>query len=450
MIDNRDELEDTPLRTVALDCIEAGIRNAQPGVVVDDRITRAGSTLTVHGTDYDLDAYDRVFVVGGGNAAGKLAAAVERKVGDVVDEGAVVTDVPVETDVIATLEGDHPTPSQRGVESTERIVDIVERAGENDLVLTLITGGGSALMAAPAEGVSLADLQETTEALLGSGATIHEINAVRKHLSRTKGGQLAVGAAPATMVGIVISDVAGDDLSVIASGPAVPDDSTYADALSVLESYDVDVPETVRDRLEAGAAGDRPETPGPEHDVFERVTTHVIASSLSALEAASETAADHGYDPMVLSSTVRGEAREAAKTHVAVAEEIAATGNPLDPPAVVVSGGETTVTLGDDHGEGGPNQEFALSAALEVSTDEVAVASVDSDGIDGASSVAGALVDDSTVETADERIAATDALRRNDVLDTLEEAGALIETGPTGTNVNDLRVVVVGTPDGST
>lgn len=443
-IEGRSALERTPAHRLALDCVVAGIEAAHPDRVVEASVDLDGDRLIVTAIDgeqrtYDLGEYDDVFVVGGGNAAGHLARALEAVLGDRISGGVVVTDDPTDTEYVDVLEGDHPVPSERGVESTRRLLDVAERADENDLVFAAITGGGSALLPAPAGDVPLDDLQATTEALLASGATIHEINAVRKHISAIKGGQLARVAAPATVVGLIISDVIGDDLEVIASGPMSPDPTSYADALSVLDRYDVSVPTSVRDRLKRGDRGDLPETPDVGDPIFDRVDPTIVANGLTAIDAAREVADSEGYGTILLSSRIRGEASEAAKTQVAIAEESRATGNPIEPPAVVLSGGETTVTLVDDHGTGGPNQEFALSAAIELDDPDTVLASVDTDGIDGATDLAGAIVDAQTVD--DDR--AVTALARNDATPLLEEAGALIETGPSGTNVNDLRVLVI-------
>lgn len=453
VVRDADALATSQARETALACLTAGIEAAHPERVVADAVSIDGETLSVGDATYDLSAFDRVFVLGGGKAGAGVARALEATLGDRIDDGVVVTPDPAETERVTVAVGDHPVPSERGVEGTRRLLDLAATADERTLVLAVLTGGGSALMAAPAEGVSLADLQTTTDALLDSGAAIGEMNAVRKHLSAIKGGRLARTAAPATVVGLAFSDVVGSDLSVIASGPTAPDDSTFADALDVLDRYGVDAPAAVRDRLERGATGDLEETPTAGDPAFDRVDNHVLADGFTALDAARAVAAERGYGTCILSSRVRGEAREAAKTHAAVVEEALATGNPLDPPAVVLSGGECTVTVRGG-GTGGPNQEFALSAALELAggaaataatdAERVAVAAVDTDGKDGSTEVAGALVDPGTVGADPERVAAArDALASNDALPFLDGRSALVRTGPTGTNVNDLRVLVV-------
>lgn len=440
MIENRDVLSRTSARVLALECLEAGLEAADPLRIVAETVSIDGDRLAIDDSSYDLDAFDEVLVVGGGKAAGRLASALETVLGDHIDGGLVVTDTPVETERVDLLPGDHPVPSERSVESTERIIELVSEAGEGTLVLAVVTGGGSALLTAPAPGVPLSALRAVTNALVEGGATIHEFNAVRKHLSSVKGGQLALEAAPATVVSVVISDVVGNDPGTIASGPTVPDGSTFVDAVSVLERHEVEVPPSVEYRLERGVRGSIDETPGADHPAFDRSHTHVLADGLTPLVAAAGVAREFGFEPVVLSSRIRGEAREVAKTHVAIAEEARASGNPISPSAVLISGGETTVRVRGD-GIGGPNQEFALSAALELEPG-ITVAAIDSDGVDGASDAAGALVDASTVDD-DDRDRAWAALDDNDAHSYLSGRSDTIETGPTGTNVNDVRVVVV-------
>jgi len=438
MIRNRDALADTTAHVTAVACVEAGIEAAHPERVVRESVALDGDTLEIGPERHDLSAYDSVVVLGGGNAAAHVSAALEGILGDAIDGGLVVTDDPVPTETVDVLPADHPIPSGRGVESTRELLARARSSDGNTLVLGVVTGGGSACLVAPAEGISVADLQTTTDALLDCGASIHEINAVRKHLSAIKGGRLARALAPARVSALVLSDVVGDDLDVIASGPLVPDTSAYGDALDVVTSYGLDLPENVRERLETGPKGDRGETPGPDDAVFDRVSTRIIGANMTALRAARDAAEQRGYETVILSSRIRGEARDAALSHVAVAEEIVATGNPVDPPAVVLSGGETTVTVAGE-GRGGPNQEFGLAAAMDLPPDAV-LAAVDTDGIDGDTAAAGALVDDSVVRV---RTEAERALADNDANPYLRERGALVETGATGTNVNDLRVLVI-------
>jgi glycerate 2-kinase len=438
-IDGREGLATTPARNLALDCIQAGIDAAHPRRVVRSSVSLDGDRLTIEDATYDLDDYEEVVVVGGGKATGTVAAVLADVLGDRLTGGAIVTDEPVSIPGVESFEGGHPVPTEEGVAGAERVLELAESAGEETLVLAAITGGGSALMTAPAEGIGLADVRAVTDAMLEAGMEIHDINAVRKHLSAIKGGTLARAVAPATVATLVFSDVVGNDLSVIASGPTAPDDSTHADALAALDRHDVGVPDAVRSRLESGVAGDVPETPDGSDPAFESARTYVLADGMTALAAAREVATDAGHETLVLSSRLRGEAREAAKVHAGIAEECHATGMPVEPPAVLLSGGELTVTVRDD-GSGGPSTEFALASALELGEGDTTVAAVDTDGIDGHADAAGGVVDSATVADPS---AARAALEHSDAATYLRERNAAVVTGPTGTNVNDLRVVVV-------
>ncbi|RRJ31415.1 glycerate kinase type-2 family protein [Halocatena pleomorpha] len=439
MIENRSGLTTTPAHDVALGCIESGITAAHPRNVIKNTVSVTDDTLRIRQDSYDLNDYSEVLILGGGKAAGQMADVLEPLLNDHLTGGVVVTNDPTATARVTMFEGNHPVPDAGGVKGTKRLLELAEEADERTLILTAITGGGSALLAAPTDTISLADLQAVTDELLAGGATIHEINVLRKHLSKIKGGRLARVAAPATVVGLIVSDVVGDDPDIIASGPLTPDASTFQDAIDIINAYRLSVPESVDRHLAAGVDGTIPETPHPGAAFFETVHEYVLASGRTAVEAARQEAQQRGYETIVLSSRVRGEASEVAKTYIAIAEEVRATGTPVAPPAVVLAGGETTVTLQGD-GNGGPNQELALSGSLELTDADTVVASVDTDGIDGASDAAGAIVDS---ETATPPEAARSALADNDVYPFLDAAEALVHTGPTGTNVNDIQVIVI-------
>ncbi|WP_306052260.1 glycerate kinase type-2 family protein [Natronococcus wangiae] len=453
MFHQRSRHAKTPARETALAALDAGITAALPETVVDSTVALEGETLRVRDGEYDLERFDRIVVLGGGKATGGVAAALVDLLESRIDDGVVVTTAPDEEAIgpVTVREGDHPTPSRRNVDATRELLERADAAGERTLVLAAITGGASALCCAPADGLSLGALQETTNALLESGASIDEINAVRKHCSAIKGGQLAHRAAPATVVTLAISDVVGDDPSVIGSGPTVPDASAFDDAVAVLERYDLrdEVPATVAERLERGAAGEIEETPAEGDLAVANADWYALANGRTAVDAARDVARERGYEPLVLSSRLTGEAREVGRVHAAIGTEIAADGDPLEPPAVALSGGEVTVTVDGDGGDGsvgigGPNQELALAAGLEfaASGTEAVLASVDTDGIDGPTDAAGAIVDGETIDPEDEETARR-ALAENDVYGALEDLDALLETGYTGTNVNDLRVLVV-------
>ncbi len=437
-------------KEVALDCLRAGIDAAHPRRVVRRKLSRDGSILTIDGEQFDLDSFSEVIVLGGGNAAGEMAASLETVLGDYLSRGIVVTDTPAETDKIEVLHGDHPLPSERNRDATDEILSTAENVDDETLVLAPISGGGSALLSAPAEGVSLDSVRTVTDGLLRSGANINDINTVRRALSRVKDGGLAEAAAPAHVVGLVVSDVIGDDPAVVASGPTYPSRAKAADASAILDEFLGDVPADIETALEtldesesaAVAAGDAADSG------VGNVTNHVLADNWTAIDAAAKRARDLEYATLVLSSRIGGEAAEVGRTHAAIGGECTPTGNPIEPPAVILSGGETTVTV-DGDGVGGPNQEFALGATRELQGSRIVVAGVDTDGLDGSTDAAGAIVDGETVPPED-RSAARAALRNHDSYPFLAERGALVETGETGTNVNDLRVVVVAKTNDST
>ncbi|MFD1571680.1 glycerate kinase type-2 family protein [Halorubrum laminariae] len=438
-------------RRVALDALETGIDAAHPRSVIASDVTIDVETLQIADQTVDLSAYDEILVFGGGNAAGRVAAALHDRLGDRIDSGVVVTDDPAPAGAVEMVEGTHPLPSESNVSGTRRLLDRARECDADTLALVAVSGGGSALLTAPSGDIGLDALTELTDSLLRSGAPIEAINTVRRAVSDVKGGGLAAALAPATTIGLVFSDVTSDDPAVVASGPLSPNPTTASDALDVLGDYDVDAPSAVVNYLESkSAASDGSVDDDDSTDenvatdpsaVFDRVSVHILADGFTALSAAAAACDDAGYETMILSRSVRGEAREAAKTHVALAEEARITGNPIEPPAVILSGGETTVTVHGD-GTGGPNQEFAVSAALDL-PDDVVLGAVDTDGIDGATDAAGALVTAETIAGSEDARAATAALAGNDVYPFLDERDALLISGVTGTNVNDLRVLVV-------
>jgi hydroxypyruvate reductase len=334
-------------------------------------------------------------------------------------------------------------PDERGVGAAGRIADLCIQAGARDLVIFLASGGASALTPYPAPPISLEEKRETTKLMLASGATIHELNALRKHISQFKGGQLARMAAPAHVVSLILSDVVGDDLGVIGSGPTVPDDSTFGTALAVLDRYGLRarVPLTVRQRLEAGEETGEEETPKPGDALFENVENIIVGNNQKSLEAAARAAKALGYRTLILASTIEGETRDVARMHAAIARQIRKSGQPLRPPACVISGGETTVTIRGP-GKGGRNQEFALAAAIDIAgLENTLIMSAGTDGTDGPTDAAGAVADGETVGRS--KRSAKEALAENDSYPFFAALGDLIITGSTGTNVMDLHVVLV-------
>jgi glycerate 2-kinase len=423
---------------IAREACETGVRAAQPESVLKRELTIADNQLQLGNTIIDLDDFTRVAILAVGNAAGTIGSTLTTILDDIVTEGIVITDNPREVPELTVHVGTHPLPSHENMTATADLLDSAAEYGAETLVIVGISGGGSALLTAPASEISLEELRETTEALLRSGVPINALNTVRKHLSAVKGGQLAECLAPARTVGLLFSDVASDDPAVIASGPLTPDETTYQDAIDVLARYEVSVSENVRSYLEAGASGTYTETPSSDDQSFRYISQQVIASNHTALTAAAETCAEAGYEPLILSSSIRGEAREVGTVLASIAEECRDHSHPLAPPAAILSGGETTVHVQGD-GRGGPNQELAVSAGLELPENAV-LASVDTDGIDGATDAAGAIVSASSLSN---RKKAVDALQKNDVYGLLKSINALVGGGATGTNVNDLRVLLI-------
>jgi len=384
----------------------------------------------------------RTIVVGAGKAAAAMAQAIETQWPHPVS-GLVVTRYGHGADLkrIELVEAAHPVPDAAGRAAAGRILQAVQNLSEDDLVIALISGGGSALLALPAPGLSLDDKQAVNRALLKSGAPISAMNVVRKHLSAIKGGQLAAAAAPARLVAYAISDVPGDDLSIIASGPTVPDPSTYADALAILARYHIEPPPAVLAHLQSGAAGRIGETPKPGDAAFARASTEIVATPMKSLEAAAALARQQGYEVEILGDAIEGEAREVAAEHARLAQAAKAAGRRL----AIISGGETTVTVRGS-GRGGRNCEYllALAIALDGAADIWAVAG-DTDGIDGSEDNAGAIVTPHTLSRAAKRgLEAQALLAGNDSYRLFQTLDYLIVTGPTRTNVNDFRAILVG------
>jgi glycerate 2-kinase len=435
-------------RALALQSLGAAVNAAEPKQLLRSKIALESSCLKVDGFSFNLANFKHVYVVGGGKAGTAMAQALEETLGAYITAGTI--NVPYETKgktkIITLNEASHPIPDEAGVKGTRRMMKIAENAEKNDLLICLLSGGGSSLMPLPREGVLLKYKQELTDALLKSGAPITEVNIVRKHLSAFKGGWLAKKAYPAAVLNLVLSDVIGDPLDSIASGPTVADPSTFRDAVNVLEKYGLwkKASVSVRKVLEDGVNGLFAETPKADDVAFKKVCNVIIGNNHLACVAAVEFLKSEGLNTRLIKGPLEGEAREAGEALAGLANKLALSGKPVRKPAGIVVGGETTVKV-FGKGKGGRNQELALAAALALKKVEgCAIASLSTDGLDGPTDSAGAIVDDCTLQRAKKLgLNAEVFLADNDSNGFFAKLGDLIKTGATGTNVNDITVIVV-------
>jgi glycerate-2-kinase len=448
LVKNGDTKLDRKARELALNCLESAVNSVDPKQIIRSRLLLRKSILKVDQYSFDLRKFKHVYVVGGGKASGSMATALEQILGSRITCGLV--NVPKndanKTRIIRLHEASHPIPDESGVEGARRMLEIAEEAEKNDLVICLISGGGSSLMPLPRGRISIADKKTLTDALLKSGATINEINTVRKHISDFKGGWLAKKAHPATILNLILSDVVGDPLDFIASGPTVPDSTTFGDAINVLRKYRLwhNTSPRIRKVLMDGEKGAIPETPKANDEAFKKVYNIIVGNNRSASLAAGENLKAAGLNTLLLTATLEGEAKQAGIMLASIAREVSASANPIPKPAGIIAGGETTVIV-TGKGLGGRNQEIPLAASLKLGgLDGVVVASLTTDGVDGPTDAAGAIADGKTLVRATKAgLKPEQFLAENDSYHFFSKLGDLIFTGPTGTNVNDVSVIIV-------
>ncbi|MFQ6119555.1 MAG: glycerate kinase [Methanosarcinales archaeon] len=438
-------MKESKLRQNIMEIFKASIKAVDPIKAVQKHVSLEGDILKVGERQYDLSEL-RVYVIGCGKAAASMSYALEDILGHRISGGIINVKYGhiMYLKKIKINEAGHPIPDASGVKGTKEILNLLQGLEEKDLVIFVISGGGSALLTLPKDGISLEEKQRVTKMLLDSGASISEMNAIRKHLSKVKGGQLARVAYPATLISLILSDVVGDRIDVIASGPTVPDKSTFKECIDIVEKYSLNFPESVNNLLLKGVKREIEETPKESSKIFERTYNLIIGSNILALKAAEQKAKELGYNTLILSSSIEGETREVAKVHTAIAKEIHATGNPIQKPACIISGGETTVTI-KGKGLGGRNQEFALASAIEINgMYDTVILSGGTDGTDGPTDAAGAVADGLTIQRAEKLgMSAIKYLQNNDSYHFFEKLGDLIKTGPTNTNVMDVRLLLV-------
>ncbi len=428
---------------------QTALKGADPKLCIKENLKLEKSYILAGDFRKKIDQIQRIIVVGAGKASAMMAQATEVALGDEIDSGAVISKTGYEASLkkIKLYFGSHPVPDENGIKGTERIIEILSEAGEDDVVICLLSGGGSALLVSPSEGISLEDKKRTTQLLLECGARIEEINAIRKHISRVKGGRLAKLACPAQILSFVLSDVIGDRLDSIASGPTAPDPTTFEDCLEILNKYKLmdQLPSSIKLFLEENKDRQENETLKPGDKIFEKVENIIVGSNLLALKEAEKKARELDFNTLILSSTISGDTREAALEHAELAKKIKVEKKIVPPPACVISGGETTVEV-KGNGLGGRNQEFALASAIQIDgLKDVVIASLNTDGTDGPTDAAGAICDGFTVSRAKKlNLEPTQYLDCNDSYHFFEKLGDLIKTGPTNTNVMDIHLILVG------
>ncbi|MEA1913482.1 MAG: glycerate kinase [candidate division WOR-3 bacterium] len=446
-IKNYEELirNSSKIRKDILLILESTLKETKPEKSIKHSVSMENGFIKICELKICTNKIKNIYVIGAGKATYQMAKALFQILQDKIKEGVIAVKDTPENKIgpIKVIKAGHPLPTEEGIQASREILSIAEKASEDDLIIALISGGGSALLPLPDEEIKLSELQRTNELLLGSGATINEINAVRKHISMVKGGRLSAIANPAMIISLIISDVVGDDLSSIASGLTAPDDSTFKEALSVLKRYDIEkkVPSSVLNIIKKGINGKIPETPSSGDPVFSRTYNRIILNNLSALKVAQEKAKKMGHNVLILSSVIEGESKEVGSLHSRIAREVQSSSNPISSPAIILSGGETTVTL-DEFGnkKGGPNQECVLGFAEDIPFFSKAVfLSIDSDGIDGNSEFAGGIIGGREKSIDKKKI--LEALEYHTTTKFFQKIKGGILTGETGTNVNDIRIL---------
>jgi glycerate 2-kinase len=435
------------LRQDAREIFNAALSAADAAKAVLRHLRVDGETIDIDGRLYSLRSYRKIFVIGAGKGSAHMYGALAESIGDWLYGGIIIAKygyaVPVKK--VKIIEAGHPIPDENGLRATQQIVSLLRQTTSEDLVINLISGGGSALLCSPADGVSFHQKQEMTRVLLNCGAPIREINAIRKHISKVKGGRVARLAYPSTLISLILSDVVGDSISAIASGPTAPDPSTFSECQAILARYKFGREKfgSIARFIDKGNAGEIEDTPKPGDPIFDNVQNTVVGSNRLAVIAAKEQAESLGYSVKVIDDLAEGEATELAAAHAAIVKEIYHSGT-IRRPVCIISGGEATVTIRGD-GLGGRNQEFAVAAALEIDGLEGVVALIGgTDGNDGPTNAAGGIVDGGTVRRGETKgLDARDYLIRNDSYHYLEATHDLLVTGPTSTNVMDLRLFII-------
>ena len=436
------------LRRDAHDIFQHGLKAVDPIEAIKSNVKVEDNTLIIGEKEFELSQYKGIYLIGGGKAGASMSLALEELLGDRLKEGIVNVKYGHLENLKKTKinEASHPVPDEAGVKGTLEILELAESRDTDDLVICVISGGGSALMPHPSNGITLQEKQQVTKLLLDCGANIKEINTIRKHISKIKGGQLSRVVYPATVITLILSDVIGDDLQSIASGLTSPDETTFEDCIKIFTHYELmeKIPPSVKEHMERGIKKIIEETPKKGDPAFHKTHNFIIGSNILAVKAAKKRAGQLAYNSLILSTFIEGETKDIALMHVAIAKEVLSSKNPAEIPACIISGGETTVTI-KGSGKGGRNTEFVLAASLELNNlKDVVVLSAGTDGTDGPTDAAGAIADNHTVERAKALNLDPQAyLKNNDSYNFFKQLDDLLITGPTNTNVMDLRIILI-------
>ncbi len=450
LINNGKTPNDREARSLALEGLDCALKEINPYQLIKSQIKYNGRILKIKDMSFDLSKYGQIFVIGGGKASGAMAQALEEMLNERIIRGVInVPEDSVRSYITRRIElhgSSHPIPNQKGVSGVEKMMDLIDSAQENDLIICLISGGGSALMPFPAKEITLEEKQKITKDLLLAGANINELNAVRKHLSKFKGGWLAKKAHPAKLLGLILSDVVGDPLDVISSGPTVPDTSSFGEAILILHKFGIwkNAPNSIKKLFLKGKKGKVPETPKPNDPIFRNVQNFIVGNNRLACKAIEKKLKKMKVTTLFLTSFLEGEAKYAGQFYSAIALEKYSNRDHFSSPQAIIIGGETTVTV-TGKGKGGRNQEAVLSASTKISgLDGISIASIGTDGIDGPTDAAGSIIDGKSFLKAKKLgISPYDSIRNNDSYNFFNNISDLIYTGLTGTNVNDIAVIIV-------
>jgi glycerate-2-kinase len=450
LLKNTNSLKDRKAREIILEVIEKTLTDIDPKKIINSQIFLKNNTLQIKKEKINLNNFENIILIGGGKATGSMAEAFADIIKDKIVDGLIVVPKGTSTKYniknVKIQESSHPIPDEMSVDGANKLLSLASRAGKNDLVICLISGGGSSLMALPKEGIALKDKKKLNNLLLKSGASINEINTVRKHISGFKGGQLAKKIYPATMINLFLSDVIGDKLESIASGPTVPDPTTYQESKNILNRYNLweISPKSIRTIISKGINGFINDTPKKNEKYFKKSYNIVIGNNYLACKSAINTLNEMGLNTALLSSSIEGEAREVGLMLGSIARETATSRSSLRPPIGIVTGGETTVKV-IGNGKGGRNQELSLSAANKISKIKgISIASFSTDGIDGPTDAAGAIIDSGTIARSQKlKLNYKEYLKNNNTYTFFSLIGDLILTGYTGTNINDITISVI-------